>query len=76
MEIIICSEIFHLIIIFFLLLRSSSVSLPSYSFFSMQKEVMENGEWYQGVLEDQNESDIRIKRSIKLEKEWIDCKLL
>lgn len=42
----------------------------------MQKEVMENGEWYQGVLEDQNESDIRIKRSIKLEKEWIDCKLL
>ncbi|MCP9257263.1 Extracellular sulfatase Sulf-1 [Dirofilaria immitis] len=33
-----------------------------------EKEVMENGEWYQGVLENRNDGDIRIKRSLKMEK--------
>ncbi|VBB28640.1 unnamed protein product [Acanthocheilonema viteae] len=36
--------------------------------YMQEKEVMENGEWYQGVLEDRNAGDIRIKRSIKMEK--------
>lgn len=33
-----------------------------------EKEVMESGEWYQGVLENRNVGDVRIKRSIKMKK--------
>ncbi|VDK80876.1 unnamed protein product [Litomosoides sigmodontis] len=40
--------------------------------YMQEKEMVENGEWYQGVLEGQNDGDIRIKRSIKLKKAWSD----
>lgn len=37
---------------------------------------MESGQWYQGVLEDRNDGDIRIKRSVKMEKTRIGCRML
>ncbi|EJW85843.1 hypothetical protein WUBG_03244 [Wuchereria bancrofti] len=33
-----------------------------------EKEVVESGEWYQGILANRNAGDVRIKRSIKMEK--------
>uniref|UniRef100_A0A8R1TS22 Sulfatase N-terminal domain-containing protein n=1 Tax=Onchocerca volvulus TaxID=6282 RepID=A0A8R1TS22_ONCVO len=33
-----------------------------------EKEMMESGEWYQGIFEDPNDGDIRMKRSIKMQK--------
>lgn len=41
-----------------------------------EKEVMESGEWYQGVLENRNVGDVRIKRSIKMKKARIGCRML
>ncbi|VDN90794.1 unnamed protein product [Brugia pahangi] len=43
-------------------------SILYFAFFLIQKEVMESGEWYQGVLENRNVGDVRIKRSIKMKK--------